>query len=383
MALARARPRTRARRHGADPHRRPRHVPVRDRRMSRCCCSAPARRARTRWGRTRCARATASRPSRCRTSSRCAATRPTGCPGAKGIGAKTARRPAAAQGRPRARDPRRDPREAAVRRALIEQADELREFQDIATLRTVPVERPRDRPTDLPAAPTPPRGSACAGSASGRARCTERSEQPAVLRGASDPSATPGSRTTSAAGACWISARTCSPATRYDEISMAQIAREAGISKALLYHYFPSKQDYFVATLATGAEELRARVEPDPRSAAGRGADRRARRVPGVDRGERARPTRSCCRARRRCPRCASIVEGVRATTVERILDGPRRDRAAPRAPRSRGWLWFMDGACLDWIAHRDLDRGQLLGLLLGTLFGALMAAGVQLPATA
>src|SRR3954466_1576114 len=50
----------------------------------------------------------------------------------------------------------------------------------------------------------------------------------------------------------------------YDEISMAQIAREAGISKALLYHYFPSKQDYFVATLATGADELRARIEPAP-----------------------------------------------------------------------------------------------------------------------
>ncbi|HMI71933.1 MAG TPA: helix-turn-helix domain-containing protein, partial [Solirubrobacteraceae bacterium] len=50
----------------------------------------------------------------------------------------------------------------------------------------------------------------------------------------------------------------------YDEISMSQIARAAGISKALLYHYFPSKRDYFVATLAGGAEELRARVEPDP-----------------------------------------------------------------------------------------------------------------------
>ena len=45
---------------------------------------------------------------------------------------------------------------------------------------------------------------------------------------------------------------------------MSRIAREAGISKALLYHYFPSKQDYFMATLAGGAEELRARVEPDP-----------------------------------------------------------------------------------------------------------------------
>ena len=46
----------------------------------------------------------------------------------------------------------------------------------------------------------------------------------------------------------------------YDEISMSQIARAAGISKALLYHYFPSKRDYFVATLAGGAEELRARA---------------------------------------------------------------------------------------------------------------------------
>jgi hypothetical protein len=38
-----------------------------------------------------------------------------------------------------------------------------------------------------------------------------------------------------------------------------------------------------------------------------------------------------------------------------------------------------MDGACLDWIAHRDLDRTELHGLLLGTLGGTLMAAGVEL----
>ena len=36
-----------------------------------------------------------------------------------------------------------------MRRALIEQADELRAFQDIATLRTIPVERPPDAPTDF------------------------------------------------------------------------------------------------------------------------------------------------------------------------------------------------------------------------------------------
>ena len=71
-----------------------------------------------------------------------------GLPGAKGIGPKTAadllRRKGdldhvilgAIREKP------------SVRRALIEQADELRAFKDIATLRTVPVELPPDRPTD-------------------------------------------------------------------------------------------------------------------------------------------------------------------------------------------------------------------------------------------
>src|ERR1700761_3959886 len=51
---------------------------------------------------------------------------------------------------------------------------------------------------------------------------------------------------------------------RYDELSMSRIAAEVGISKSLLYHYFPSKQAFFEATLTAWAEELRARTEPDP-----------------------------------------------------------------------------------------------------------------------
>ena len=49
----------------------------------------------------------------------------------------------------------------------------------------------------------------------------------------------------------------------YDELSMADIARAAGISKALLYHYFPSKQAYFAATLEQAAAGLAAAIEPD------------------------------------------------------------------------------------------------------------------------
>ena len=41
-----------------------------------------------------------------------------------------------------------------------------------------------------------------------------------------------------------------------------------------------------------------------------------------------------------------------------------------------------MDGACLQWIDHDDLTRGQLRDQLLGTLLGALTAADA-LPAVA
>src|SRR3954464_2520516 len=50
----------------------------------------------------------------------------------------------------------------------------------------------------------------------------------------------------------------------FEELSMAQIAREAGISKALLYHYFPSKEEFFKAALAEAATELAQRTAPDP-----------------------------------------------------------------------------------------------------------------------
>src|ERR1700709_250206 len=50
----------------------------------------------------------------------------------------------------------------------------------------------------------------------------------------------------------------------YDELSMTRIAAEAGISKSLLYHYFPSKRAFFEETLSVWAEQMRERTDPDP-----------------------------------------------------------------------------------------------------------------------
>jgi AcrR family transcriptional regulator len=163
----------------------------------------------------------------------------------------------------------------------------------------------------------------------------------------------------------------------YAELSMAKIAREAGISKALLYHYFPSKQDFFVATLQQGAAEIARRTEPDPDlppfEALAGSLDAF---LAWVEENETA--YRKLMESVGSVPEVKALIDQIRDATSARILEGlgvgdppPPKLRAAARA-----WLWFIDGAILDWLEHRDLSRAELRDFLLGSLAGSLSAAG-------
>jgi AcrR family transcriptional regulator len=163
----------------------------------------------------------------------------------------------------------------------------------------------------------------------------------------------------------------------YDELSMAAIACASWISKALLYHYFPSKQAFFVATLEQKAAELEELTRTDPS-------------MPPLDQlrhsldaflgwiDANAAAYGKFVRSASSVPEVREVIEQVRGATADRILAGIHPEGEPPPALRAavRAWLWFMDGACLDWIEHRDMDRDQLAGLLLGTLLGAVTAAG-------
>jgi 5'-3' exonuclease len=97
-----------------------------------------------------------------------------GIPGARGIGEKTAAEllqrhgslDAALEGALRESKP-------TVRKALLDQRDELLRFREIATLRDVDVELPSDRPTDL-------LGAAAAARERGMNRLAERLEKQAA-----------------------------------------------------------------------------------------------------------------------------------------------------------------------------------------------------------
>ena len=162
----------------------------------------------------------------------------------------------------------------------------------------------------------------------------------------------------------------------YEKLSMARIAREAGISKALLFHYFPSKQAYFAATLEQAAAELAEETEPDPAKPP---LEQLAASLDAylgwVER--HAAAYEKLIRSVGAVPEVRELVERVRDETADRILAG--HEPAPVLRAAVRGWLWFMDGAVLDWIEHRDIDRERLHALLLGTLLGAARAAGEPL----
>jgi len=160
----------------------------------------------------------------------------------------------------------------------------------------------------------------------------------------------------------------------YEGLSMSKLAQEAQISKALLYHYFPSKRRLFEAALAEGAEELRVRTEPDPGKPP---AEQLATTLGAFLGWVQERPAAYATLLETGAPEVREIMAEVRAMTASRILTGlgDEGQRPATRAA-VHGWLAFLDGAILDWIAHGDMSLEELHGMLLGAFAGALMASG-------
>jgi AcrR family transcriptional regulator len=161
----------------------------------------------------------------------------------------------------------------------------------------------------------------------------------------------------------------------FEQLSMAQIAREAGISKALLYHYFPSKEEFFKAALAEGAADLAQRTAPDES-------------LPPLEQvrasthafvewiGERGHAYAKLLESVGSVPELRDTMTAIRDLTSTRILDGlvPGPERTPAKRAAVRAWLWFMDGVLLDWIEHRDRSAGEVTDQLVGSLTALLEA---------
>jgi AcrR family transcriptional regulator len=162
----------------------------------------------------------------------------------------------------------------------------------------------------------------------------------------------------------------------YEEISMREIAEAAGVSKPLLYHYFQSKNDLFMAAVTEAASELQELIEP---SGEGTPVEQLTASVDAYlawieDNG---RTWAKLMQSAAALPEARELVEGFRARTMEMVLvelTGRRKPRPALRTA-IRGWLGYMDAAILDWTQARDLPRAKLRELLIAAFVAALFAA--------
>jgi AcrR family transcriptional regulator len=162
----------------------------------------------------------------------------------------------------------------------------------------------------------------------------------------------------------------------YEEISMREVAQAAGVSKPLLYHYFPSKIELFKAAVAEKALELGQLIEPTgqgtPLEQLTRGLDAYLAWIEG-----NAQTWSKLMQSAATLPEARELVEGFRQRTMELVLAelaGRRKPRPALRTA-IKGWLGYMDAAILDWAQAKDLSREQLRDLLIAAFAGSLFAA--------
>ena len=169
----------------------------------------------------------------------------------------------------------------------------------------------------------------------------------------------------------------------FDEVSIDDIAAAAGISKGLLYHYFPSKRDFYVAVVREAADEMQlvtdAPADLPPLERLSAGLDRYLEYVETHGRGF-ATVLRAGIGSD---PEVAAIVEEVRSAMAGRILD----DLALSGPPAAgvriavRGWVGFAEAASLEWLERREITRDELRELLIKALTGAVGAATGSLAA--
>jgi AcrR family transcriptional regulator len=171
----------------------------------------------------------------------------------------------------------------------------------------------------------------------------------------------------------------------YDAIAIEDLAAAAGMSKGLLYHYFESKRDLYVATVAHVLRQMAHFTDLSPDLHAGLSqmlslfaqspglAKMVLRGGIGVD------------------PEVEGLLDAYRQQQLQRLyqsLDslGDFADVSADAAGSQalvvlglRGWLGLLDEVCLHWVQQPDVTREQVVRFLEQSL-QAIVAATTRQP---
>jgi AcrR family transcriptional regulator len=166
----------------------------------------------------------------------------------------------------------------------------------------------------------------------------------------------------------------------YDEVWIERVAEIAGVSRGLLYHYFPTKRDFFAAVVERESVRMLRMTAAVPgipvREQLGAGLDTFLEYVQAHAHGYRAfhRADAAGDQTVRRVYQRAlaaqerQILAAVAADPEWSALSETRPDlRLAVR-----GWLAFTTAVCLEWLRGSDLSREQVRDLCARALLGVI-----------
>ncbi|AWN25904.1 MULTISPECIES: TetR/AcrR family transcriptional regulator [unclassified Streptomyces] len=171
-----------------------------------------------------------------------------------------------------------------------------------------------------------------------------------------------------------------------DELSTDEVARRAGISRGLLFHYFDSKRDFYRAVVRAACDRFTAATEPD-------GTLEPVVWMRAFISGfvvyvlEHRQVYLALVRgAAGSHPAVTDIVGATRETLARRVRDGQRR-LGMPDAPRlelaSRAWMAFAEEAVVNWPAEEPGAQDELCAFIESSfvsLLGLLDRPGILTP---
>ncbi|MEU3841038.1 helix-turn-helix domain-containing protein [Streptomyces sp. NPDC028635] len=160
----------------------------------------------------------------------------------------------------------------------------------------------------------------------------------------------------------------------YDEVLMEDVAERAGVSRALLYRYFPSKRDLFAALYRQVADRLLDLTRLDPADGL---ADQLAQ---GLDVhiayfAENRNTVLAANRVLAGDRLIQTIITGELDALRERLLGVlPVADAGTRQAVSGvlKSWLVFVQVLCVDWLTEPTCTRAELRNVCVGAVLGAL-----------
>lgn len=147
-----------------------------------------------------------------------------------------------------------------------------------------------------------------------------------------------------------------------DEVSIDEIASAAGISRPLVYHYFPGKLSLYEAALKRAAEDLASRFEEPQEGPLGARLLRVMRRFfdfvdehgPGFSALMRGGPAVGSSATN-------ALIDSVRQAAYEQILSHLRiTDPPARLELVIRSWISLAESTALIWLDGRRIPRAEL-----------------------